>query len=164
MRISALGNKLLQANTLDNKTFASEPEKIGAVIGLSTNLILLIAAIIRPFIPTISDSIARQLGIEPLAKDGLLADELLIVGKWQRDRLKPGHAIGEPARLFEPIDVKKEEVWRDEFGGEEVRKAKEEKRLKAEKRRADRDKKKGKKTGGADAVGKVEKKIEELKV
>jgi methionyl-tRNA synthetase len=175
MRIGAAGNKLLQSNTLDNKTFEAEPDKIAAVLGLACNLILLLAAIIRPFVPGVSTGIASQLKIEATLADGELAPELLIPDSFETGALKPGHTIGTAQRLFEPIKPELEELWRDQFGGEEVRKAKEEKRLKAEKRKADREKKKAKKAGvahdqdkEAEKAGKdveeVEKKVEDLKV
>jgi methionyl-tRNA synthetase len=165
MRIASAGNKLLQSNTLDNKTFAAEPHKIGAVVGLGANLILLLAAIFRPFLPIVSTSIATQLNLEATNKDGTVAEALFIPEKWTSDALKPGHKIGAAQRLFEPIKPEMEEVWRDQFGGEEMRKMKEEKKAKAEKRRLDKLKKKEKKAGGGeDKVAEVGKKVEDLKV
>src|ERR1700760_536166 len=81
MRISGLGNKLLQANTLDNKTLDSEPDKISAVVGLAANLILLLAAVFRPFIPVTSDSILSTLNESSFS----------IPDTWTADVLKPGH-------------------------------------------------------------------------
>jgi methionyl-tRNA synthetase len=142
MRIAALGNKLLQSNTLDNKTFEAEPDKIAAVLGLAVNLLVLLVAIFRPFIPVTSTNIAAQLGMDK-------GESIDIPDTWTGDYVKPGHKLGEPARLFEPIKPEMEAVWRDQFGGEEVRKAKEEKAAKAEKKRLDKLKKKEKKAAAA---------------
>lgn len=130
MRIASLGNELLQHNTLDNKTFEQEPEKIAGILGLASNLLVLLAAIFRPFIPVSSDSIAAQLGVA--------SDSIQIPDTWTGDLLKPGHKLGTPARLFEPIDVKMSEVWKEQFGGEEVQKAKAEKAAKAEQKKQDK--------------------------
>jgi methionyl-tRNA synthetase len=144
MRIAAQGNKLLQSNTLDNKTFESEPDKIAAVLGLAVNLLVLLVAVFRPFTPVTSTNIAAQLGLDK-------GESIEIPDTWTGDYIKPGHKLGEPARLFEPIKPEMEHVWRDQFGGEEVRKAKEEKAAKAEKKRLDKLKKKEKKAAGTTA-------------
>jgi methionyl-tRNA synthetase len=156
----------LQSNTLDNKTFAAEPDRIAAVVGLGANLILLLATIIRPFIPNVSDAIAAQLNIKTVNSDGTVAKELLIPDKWQTDVIKPEHVIGQAQRLFEPIKLEMEDAWKEQFGGEEAKKAKEEKKAKADKRKADKEKKKAKKAAGKDGdeVADVEKKVEDLKV
>jgi methionyl-tRNA synthetase len=153
---------------MHTNTVKAEPDRIRAVVGLAANLILLLAAVMRPFIPGVSDAIAEQLKVTALNPDGTIAEDLLIPDKWQADTLKPGHEIGPAQRLFTPIEAIMEEKWKDQFGGEEARKAKEEKRLKAEKKKADKAKKKGKKTAGAsDApvaspAAKVDDKVDEI--
>jgi methionyl-tRNA synthetase len=144
MRISALGNKLLQDNTLDNKTFESQPDKTAAVVGLGVNLITLLSAILRPFMPSTADAIATQIH---------LSDTLLIPEKWAADALKSGHKIGTAQRLFSQIPAEKETEWREQFGGEEVKKFKEEQRLKAEKKRLDKERKKAKKAAKSSGEG-----------
>jgi methionyl-tRNA synthetase len=143
MRISALGNKLLQENTLDNKTFESQPDKTATVVGLGVNLIALLSAILRPFMPATADSIAAQIHVT----------NTLIPEKWAADALKPGHKIDAAQRLFSQIPAEKETEWREQFGGEEVRKFKEEQRLKAEKKRLDKERKKAKKAGKGTGEG-----------
>jgi methionyl-tRNA synthetase len=137
MRIAALGNKLLQANTLDNKTFAAEPDKIATVIGLAVNLLHLLVAVFRPFMPVVAANIAAQIGCE--------LHTIQIPDVWTGDVVRPGHRAGEAARLFEPIKPEMEQEWRESFGGEEMRKIKEELARKAEKKRLDKLKKKEKK-------------------
>ena len=162
MQIGGLGNKLLQSNTLDNKTFAAEPDKIRAVVGTGINLVHLLACIIRPFMPATSASILSQLKVE----DHLIPD------KWTGDSLKPGHKISDAKRLFEPIKAEKEQEWREQFGGDEVRREKEEKARKAEARKRDKEKKKAKKAAAKDgpageskddkSVDKLAAKVEDL--
>jgi methionyl-tRNA synthetase len=135
MRIASQGNLLLQSNTLDNKTFESAPELTATVVGLGVNLIALISAILRPFMPDTSASIAAQ----------IQHDDARIPEVWDANALKPGHKVGAAKRLFTQIPTEKETEWREQFGGEEMRKIKEELRLKAEKKRLDKEKKKAKK-------------------
>jgi methionyl-tRNA synthetase len=164
MRIASQGNLLLQSNTLDNKTFESSPEKTATVVGLGVNLIALLAAILRPFMPDTSISIAAQ----------IQHDDQLIPETWAADALKPGHKVGAAKRLFSQIPTEKETEWREQFGGEEIRKMKEELRLKAEKKRLDKERKKAKKaaakagegsvdSGKADDVQEIAKKVENLR-
>jgi len=164
MRIASLGNKLLQANTLDNKTFAAEPEKIAAVIGHAVNLLHLLVAIFRPFMPDVSASMARQIGCD--------VSDILIPDEFKVGVVPVGQKIGQAERLFEPIKPEKEEEWRDAYGGEELRKMKAEKAAKAEKKRLDKLRKKEKKAAGASAapaegeastVQKLAEKVEELR-
>ena len=49
MRISQLGNKLLQDNKLDNKLATEQPEKCAAVVGVALNHIHLLASLIEPY-------------------------------------------------------------------------------------------------------------------
>lgn len=49
MRVSALGNKLLQDNKLDNKLATEQPEKCAAVVGAALNHIHLLASLIQPY-------------------------------------------------------------------------------------------------------------------
>lgn len=163
MRIASLGNGLLQHNTLDNKTFDAEPTKIAAVVGLGANLIALLSAILRPFVPGVSDSIASQMK---------LPTDILIPSTWTADTIKPGHKIGAAVRLFTLIPTTKEAEWKEQFGGEEVRKMKEEAAKKAAKKKADKDRKKAKKAAEKDGtkpgptdedVQEIAKKVEELR-
>lgn len=132
MRIAALGNKLLQSNTLDNKTLNSYPERSAAVVGLALNLVHLLAAVVSPFMPAISASICSQVSL----------DTVLIPDVWLANTIKPGHRIGEARKLFEPIKPEKEQEWREQFGGEEARRQREEKAAKAARNKLNKAKKK----------------------
>jgi methionyl-tRNA synthetase len=133
MAISQLGNKLLQDVGLDNKLAQEQPEKCAALVGIALNHLHLIAAIIAPYMPATSKSILAQLNVETFS----------IPDHYNYDTIPAGHKIGKPAYLFQSIKPEMAEKWRDQFGGEAARKAKEEAaRLAAEKKNAKKKKNK----------------------
>ena len=106
----------IQSNKLDNKLAANEPEKAAAVIGLAINIIYLCASVFEPYLPATSKSILEQLN----------APFLFIPDFWMANELKPGHHIGKAKYLFTMIDPKKEDEWRDMYGGTQVERLKKE--------------------------------------
>lgn len=141
LQISALGNKLLQDNRLDNKLAESEPRKCAAVVGLALNLVLVVAAVVSPYMPSTSVSILQQLNLARSASSSETSP-IPIPNTFSASAVKPGHRIGEAAYLFTQIKAEKEREWRERFGGDEAKRAKEEKARKtAEKKAAKKDKK-----------------------
>jgi methionyl-tRNA synthetase len=136
MHISALGNKLLQDNKLDNRLLAEEPDRCAAVINMALNHIYLLGSTIAPYMPETARNIFKQLGLDP---------KPAIPDKFDTSKITPGHAIGASAYLFSQIKPEKEQEWRDAFGGEEARKAKEEAAAKAAAKKAQKEKDKAKK-------------------
>jgi methionyl-tRNA synthetase len=136
LAISALGNKLLQDNKLDNRLFTEEPDRCRAVIGLAINQISLIASLLSPYMPGTAESIFSQIGIEPVAR---------IPDTWVHDLIKPGHKIGTPQLLFSVIPAGKVDEWREAYGGEEVRKQKEEAAAKLAAKKAAKEREKERK-------------------
>lgn len=134
--ISALGNKLLQDNKLDNRLLTEEPDRCAAIIGAGLNQIGLIASLLTPYMPTTSNAIFEQLGCEPQAS---IPDAFIV------DAIKPGQKLGEPKHLFTQIAATKIDEWKDAFGGEEVRKQKEEAARKAAEKKAAKEREKEKK-------------------
>ncbi|KAF3911941.1 hypothetical protein AA313_de0200225 [Arthrobotrys entomopaga] len=130
MHVAQRGNQFLQDNKLDNATFAAEPAKTAAVVGLGLNLIYLLSALCYPYMPATAESIARQLNA-PLRR---------IPDTWEMD-LKPSHRIGKAEYLFSMIDLKKEDEWRSKYGGDKSV----EEALKEEEKKKKADKKKQKK-------------------
>lgn len=114
MHIAAAGNNFLQSNRFDNKLAANEPDKAAAVAGIAINLIYLCASIFEPYLPATSRSILEQLQV-PF---------LVIPDYWTADDIKPGHQIGKAQYLFSLIDPKKEDEWREMFGGTQAERAK----------------------------------------
>ena len=126
MHISALGNKLLQDNRLDNKLFSEDPQRCAAIVGMALNHIYLLASVAEPYMPGIvrgyKDNQAKsvpgifeQLGVAPTPH---IPEEFL------PETIQPGHKIGKPAHLFTKIMAEKEQEWREAYGGEEVKKQK----------------------------------------
>lgn len=153
MALAQSGNEFLQANGFDNRLVANEPEKAAAVVGVALNLILLLGSVFAPFLPATSRSILEQLN----------APFLTIPDHWSADDIKPGHNIGKARYLFTQIDPKKEDEWRELFGGTQAdreNKKKEEaakEALKKAKKEADKAKKAAKKAAAA-AAGQTDKK------
>lgn len=133
MDIAQAGNNFIQSNRLDNKLAASEPQKAAAVVGIAINIIYLCASVFEPYLPTTSKSILEQLN----------APFLFIPDHWNGDDIKPGHRIGKAKYLFTQIDPKKEEEWREMYGGTQAERLKkeEESAKKAAKRAAEKAKK-----------------------
>ena len=117
MAMAQAGNNFLQSNGFNNRLVKDEPEKAAAVTGIAINLVYLLASIFRPYLPASSSSILEQLGGPPL---------LLIPNQWSADGLKPGHEIGQAKHLFSVIDPKKEDEWREMYGGTQAERAKKE--------------------------------------
>ncbi|PVH93681.1 methionyl-tRNA synthetase [Periconia macrospinosa] len=133
--LSQHGNLFLQSNKLDNSLAANEPSICAAVLGLSLNLIHLLASVIAPFMPETAATMDRLLQV----------DRLPIPDVWTADSIRPGHVIGQAEYLFSRINPQKAEEWRKEFGSEEAKKVKvEELELKAKKSAAMKAAKKAK--------------------
>lgn len=146
MKVSSIGNKLLQDNKIDNKLATEQPDKCAAVVGLALNQIHLLASLIEPYMPATSALILEQLNM-PL---------LIIPDLWEADSIKPNHKIGQAAHLFSVIKPEKEKEWRELFGGEEARKAKAEKEAKAAAKKAEKERKKAAKAAAKDGGAKGE--------
>ncbi|KKA28859.1 hypothetical protein TD95_000294 [Thielaviopsis punctulata] len=155
LQLSYLGNKFLQDNKLDNKLLADEPAKCAAVILHALNHIYLLASVLEPYMPATAKSMFTQLGVEPSPA---------IPDVFAFDVLKPGHVIGEPKLLFSVIPAAKIDEWKDAYGGEELRRQKQEQAEKAAAKKASKaaakERKKAEKAAKA-AEGKAEdKKLE----
>ncbi|KAF2184462.1 methionyl-tRNA synthetase [Zopfia rhizophila CBS 207.26] len=145
MSISSLGNTLLQDNRLDNKLATEQPDRCAAVVGLALNHIHLLASLIQPYMPDTCDLILQQLN----------ASFLIIPDVWTPDSIKADHKIGKAAYLFSNIKLEKEQEWREQFGGDEARKAKEEKAAKSAAKKAEKERKKAKKAAAKNVESKV---------
>ena len=121
MAISGEGNRFLQDNKLDSALFTNSPEKAAAVVGFGLNLIYLLSALIYPYMPATSESIAKQLNAPPRS----------IPDVWDADGLLPGHVIGRAEYLFGRIEESQVQEWKSRYGGKQEaapRDAKKEKR------------------------------------
>lgn len=146
MHMSYLGNKLLQENKIDNKLANENPKKCAAVVGVALNHVHLLASLIAPYMPATSSSILRQLN----------AAFLTIPDKWSADSIAIKHKIGQAEYLFTVIKAEKEKEWREAFGGDEARKAKDERAAKAAAKKAEKLRKKEKKLGAGQPTSALE--------
>ena len=116
MDLAQAGNNFVQSHRLDNKLAANEPEKAAAVVGIAINIVYLLASVFEPYLPATSRSILEQLN----------APFLIIPDHWFGDDIKPGHQIGKAKYLFSLIDLKKEDEWRELYGGTQAERLKKE--------------------------------------
>lgn len=132
LHVSSLGNTLLQDNKLDNRLATEEPDRCAAVVGLALSHIHLLASLIQPYMPATTDLILQQLN----------TSFLIIPDVWVAKSIPVGHTIGKAAYLFAQIKPEREQEWREQFGGVEARKVKEEKAAKAAAKKAEKERKK----------------------
>ncbi|KIM32963.1 hypothetical protein M408DRAFT_326648 [Serendipita vermifera MAFF 305830] len=112
MQVSARGNLYLQGAGLNNALLESNPQRCALVISRAINLIWVLSALVSPFMPSVEQSILRQLACPPRTVpdtnangDGAFGIDLL-----------GGHVLGKTEYLFVRIDDKQAEVWRGMFG------------------------------------------------
>jgi len=117
MDISQVGNAYLQENKIDNKLFTEKRQICDNVVSASVNLIYLLSSLFYPYMPTTTESILKQINA-PLRK---------IADVWEANEILPGHTIGKPAYLFKRIDPEMENVWREKYGGNTPKEAKDSK-------------------------------------
>lgn len=107
MEVSQLGNQYLQNVKIDNALFNDHREVCDRAVGLSVNLIYLIAALTFPFMPETTKQICAQLNA-PIPK---------LQDTWNTAAILEGHRIGKPTHLFTRIEEKLISVFRSKFGG-----------------------------------------------
>ncbi|KAF9581573.1 putative methionine--tRNA ligase, cytoplasmic protein rar1 [Lunasporangiospora selenospora] len=142
MEISALGNGYLQENKIDNTLFGEHRARCDRVVLTALNLIYLLSAVFFPYMPSTSESIARQLN----APVRLLPTEFTV------DAILPGHQIGGAEYLFKRIAEKQEEIWRSQYGGNVPDPAAEAKKKKKEEDKRKKEEKKKLKAAAAAAA------------
>jgi methionyl-tRNA synthetase len=100
MAISRQGNLYWQ-ETQPWKSLEANPARTNTVLAIVINCAYLIAHLVEPFMPTVSEAIQEQ--VNQKLTVNLFADEQLEFGaRWVR----PGHKIGNPEPLFRAIDEK----------------------------------------------------------
>lgn len=133
--LSTLGNGFLQKFRLDNATFTNSRPLCDAVVNIALNHIHLLASVIAPYLPATTRSILKQLNTTLLT----------IPDTWAADSLPGKHTVGKAEHLFKNIKPEREQEWREQFGGEELKKQKEAEAAKKAAKKADKEKKKAKK-------------------
>lgn len=105
LKISDVGNKLAHDASLVHK---DDKERCGALLHICLNIIHLLAALLQPFLPDTAESIARQLGVEPVS---------VIPDNFDCDSIRPGHRLDRAVNLFTKIDSKLAEDLKAQCGG-----------------------------------------------
>ncbi|KAI7777758.1 hypothetical protein LA080_003105 [Diaporthe eres] len=105
LKISEAGNELAHKAS---KLFKSDKEECGAFLHTCLNVIHLLATLLQPFLPDTAESIARQLGVDPV---------LAIPDIFDFDSIRPGHRLGEAEHLFTKIKPERAEDWKAQCGG-----------------------------------------------
>ncbi|EFJ45231.1 hypothetical protein VOLCADRAFT_82392 [Volvox carteri f. nagariensis] len=118
MSISADGNKFLQ----DTKPWVAvkeDKDKCATLVATSMGLVRLLAAVMAPYMPSLSSKILSQMAL-PLESSIALTDEL-VAGSYRPQTLVPaGHPIGTPGPLISQITEEQVEALRARFGGNQA--------------------------------------------
>ena len=106
MNVSRLGNQYLAEQKLDNALFTNERARCDTVMAVCANLIYVLSALLGPFLPQTSTTIAAQLNAPVRKIPEQFAIELL-----------EGHTIGTPAHLFKRLEEKEIDRLKAKFAG-----------------------------------------------
>eukprot|EP00210_Caulerpa_lentillifera_P004700 g4484.t1 len=141
MDISATGNKFLQ----DHKPWdlvKQSPEKCKSIVRTGAGLVALLAALLQPFMPSISDQILHQMALDPV-KGLSLRDQDLERVKDLESLLPEGHKINQPSPLFVKITEDQLDEFREKFKGKQMDSGQEKSNVKkkAKKEKAQTDEK-----------------------
>jgi len=112
MTISKLGNIFLQAAAPWDLIKTDIP-RCSTVIGIIVSLIRLLAILLHPYIPTVTDIICDQLNIS--LSENCLSDEIKV--KFDLKAFKEGHVINNPVVIFPTIEEKEIARLKEMFGG-----------------------------------------------
>ena len=119
MTIASKGNMYLTERKLDNALYANEPVVCGTAIATILNLAYFFAPLFYPFMPSMSESLCRQLNA-PLRK---MPERMTVT-------LLHGHCLEAPEYLFTRIDDKRGKELYLKYGGAAIEAAKEAAKLK----------------------------------
>ncbi|XP_068123542.1 methionine--tRNA ligase, cytoplasmic isoform X2 [Hyperolius riggenbachi] len=117
LNISRYGNQYIQANEPWRciKGTEEEQKRAGTVTGVAVNMVALIAIMIQPYMPMVSDAIRSQV---------LMPEELVVLTNDVHCILQPGHPIGLVRPLFQKLENEEIEALRKQFGGGQVKEEK----------------------------------------
>lgn len=88
------------------------------LLALGIGIVRLLAALISPYMPTLTAKILEQLQLPPSA--AMLTDELAAAATNLQTLVPAGHAIGKPAPLISEIKDEVIEALRGRFGGNQA--------------------------------------------
>ncbi|KAK9918584.1 hypothetical protein WJX75_005162 [Coccomyxa subellipsoidea] len=120
MTISAAGNKFFQ-DTTPWVMVKEDKEQCGALVNACAGLCVLLAALVEPYMPSITRKMLEQLNWAP--EDARLNDELLAKAAAVHTIVPEGHRMGQPQVLFRTIAKEEEETLRARFAGSQADRA-----------------------------------------
>lgn len=124
MSVSRVGNLFFQDNEIW-VAYKINPDAAAAYISSCAGLCLLIAILFRPYMPSFSDKLAAQLGINinsPVEDLPGLNDDLILAAKNPATLMPAGHCITQqdPKPLFRKITDEEVAVFRQRFAGSQA--------------------------------------------
>ncbi|XP_020584174.1 probable methionine--tRNA ligase [Phalaenopsis equestris] len=120
MSISSEGNAYLQESQFW-KLYKKDPLSCSIVIKTSAGLVLLLACLLEPFMPSFSVKVLQQLNLSPETYLSLFSEGGDIDKAKQPWNLLPsGHKIGKPEPLFTELEDEKVESLRQRYAGSQA--------------------------------------------
>ena len=116
MALSSEGNAFF-TRTEPFRVVKTDPEHAGTLVAAGVGMLRLLAALVAPYMPTMADSILRQLALP--ASAGRLTDALIAASAEPHLLVPAGHAIGEPAPLVREIREEEVAALKERFGGDQ---------------------------------------------
>ncbi|KAF6255958.1 tRNA synthetases class I (M)-domain-containing protein [Scenedesmus sp. NREL 46B-D3] len=117
MAVSAEGNKFI-TETEPFRVVKTDPEHAATLVAAGVGVVRLLAALISPYMPTLTAKILEQLALPPSA--AALTDELAAAAAKPQALIPGGHQIGKPAPLITEIKDEVVEGLRARFGGNQT--------------------------------------------
>ncbi|KAI0523304.1 hypothetical protein KFK09_005699 [Dendrobium nobile] len=120
MSISSEGNSYLQESQFW-KLYKDDPSSCSIVMKTSTGLVLLLACLLEPFMPSLSSEVLKQLNLPPETHLSLCDDKGDIdKAKQPWNFLPSGHKIGKPEPLFRELKDEEVESLRQRYAGSQA--------------------------------------------
>ncbi|XP_065835291.1 methionine--tRNA ligase, cytoplasmic-like [Oscarella lobularis] len=112
LAISRLGNGFIQATKPWElvKKSSTERSRAGTVIGVAVNVTWLLAVLLHPYMPNISQIVMKQIQAP---------EHLLVIPAHLTEVLSQGHKLGETFPLFQKIDDDKAASLKAKYGGKQ---------------------------------------------
>ncbi|KAL0924675.1 hypothetical protein M5K25_005525 [Dendrobium thyrsiflorum] len=120
MSISSEGNFYLQESQFW-KLYKDDPSSCSIVMKTSAGLVLLLACLLEPFMPSFSSEVLKQLNLPPETHLSLCDDKGDIdKAKQPWNFLPSGHKIGKPEPLFRELKDEEVESLRQRYAGSQA--------------------------------------------
>lgn len=120
MSISSEGNAYLQESQFW-KLYKEDPASCSIVMKTSAGLVLLLACLLEPYMPSFSIEVLKQLNLPPETYLSLCSEKGDIdKAKQPWNFLPPGHQIGKPEPLFRELKDEEVESLRQRYAGSQA--------------------------------------------